>query len=180
MKYVFLAALILFCIDELYLIAHFAKIQDKQHLTSMIFTFIFFALSVTTIALFGIVIPYWIALLVLLTLFVHHFVGYRLNYYVSSDTFDRYLHGFGSFSFALFGYTLIGNLTEVGGSPLFRAIFIACLGVTLGVLFEIFEFIIDQKKFTYLQKGLSDTDWDLIFNLFGAILAGVAGCLFLF
>jgi len=48
------------------------------------------------------------------------------------------------------------------------------LGITLGTLFEIVEFAFDYfSKSSKNQHGLADTDVDMIFNVFGAVIAGI-------
>ena len=43
----------------------------------------------------------------------------------------------------------------------------------MGVVFEIIEFTHDSLLKTKKQKGLIDTDFDLISDVIGAIIAGV-------
>ncbi|MBE6033778.1 MAG: hypothetical protein E7222_03650 [Clostridiales bacterium] len=51
---------------------------------------------------------------------------------------------------------------------------VTTLGITIGVLFEIAEFIHDSfSKKMKCQHGLADTDFDLIFNVFGSAIAGL-------
>ncbi|MGI6261320.1 MAG: hypothetical protein ACOYJR_05715 [Acutalibacteraceae bacterium] len=85
------------------------------------------------------------------------------------------LHAFGAFSFSLFLYCILDDFIPTGGSLLFRSLFIFLLGNTLGVFFELLEMLHDtkKKKESKSQKGLRDTDMDMIFNLFGSAPAGL-------
>jgi uncharacterized membrane protein YjdF len=65
-----------------------------------------------------------------------------------------------------------------GGSKIFRALFIVFLGISIGAIFEIIEFIIDTHKKeesqrAKMQKGLKDTDFDLICDIIGSALGSI-------
>jgi hypothetical protein len=84
------------------------------------------------------------------------------------------LHVFGTFAFTLFFFSIIHKTTRmVYSSKLYTFIFITSLGVCLGVLFELIEFTLDILFKANNQRGLLDTNLDLIANVLGAILAGV-------
>ncbi len=58
--------------------------------------------------------------------------------------------------------------------------FAFCFGMTIGVLWEVFEFVIDQIFATNMQKsGLVDTMYDLIVDALGAALGSMAGYFYL-
>ena len=104
------------------------------------------------------------------------FCGYYLDLYNHSPyVFDRSLHAFGAFSFSLTAYCIIAGVTQPGGSLLFRALFVFCIGNTLGAVFELLEAAHDSKKNVPVkgQKGLQDTNMDMLFNAIGSLLAGV-------
>ena len=110
----------------------------------------------------------------MIAIFGHTYFGNLLNFYNSSKHFDRYLHAFGSFSFALFVYSIIEkSINPVISSKLYSAIFVVALGISMAVVFEIIEFTHDSLLKTKKQKGLKDTDFDLISDVIGAIIAGV-------
>jgi VanZ family protein len=89
--------------------------------------------------------------------------------------FDRYMHALGSFSYGLLIYFTLAALIPGSLSPVWAAILTGALGETFGVLIEHFEFAADVhgKSPTRHQKGLRDTNFDLIANTIGSILAGV-------
>jgi Na+/melibiose symporter-like transporter len=109
----------------------------------------------------------------MLALFLNSFAGYYLEYFWRSARFDRYLHAYSVFSYALLFYFIIMRLTDSGGTKLFHALFIVFLGISLGTLFEISEFRTDSKRNTRMQKGLKDTNFDIIFDIAGASAAGL-------
>lgn len=134
-----------------------------------------FSLLVLCILLFRLQVPYWTIWLTMAATFLSGFCGHYLRMYYRSIRFDRYLHAYGSFSFALLFFYLLDHFLLMGGSPLFLAVFVFLLGNTLGVIFELLEFSHDlkPKNTSKSQHGLKDTDMDMLFNLFGAIFAAV-------
>lgn len=123
--------------------------------------------------------PAFVFALVILTVLLHNLVGEFIDVYHKSTTFDRWLHLLGAFSYSLFIYSIIDHWLKPPGLPmLYVFLFVTCIGVTVGTLFEVLEFARDtatrKKPRLPAQHGLKDTDTDIIFNGIGAILAGVA------
>jgi len=110
-----------------------------------------------------------------LTVIGHSFVGTYLNFYFKSTTYDRYLHLFGAFSFALLAFSILNHIIPFMNEIwVYTFLLVTTLGITIGVLFEIAEFIHDSfSKKMKCQHGLADTDFDLIFNVFGSAIAGL-------
>lgn len=135
--------------------------------------FVGFALLLTAYFIWRFVIPYYVLFLMLATIFLHTFVGFYLDYYEKSQTFDRFLHAFGTFSSALLMFHLLKNLLTFSGSRLFIAVFVFILGLACGAVFELFEFTADAFKKSHNQKGLRDTNFDLLFNFIGSLLASL-------
>lgn len=114
-----------------------------------------------------------VRIMVILTIILHNFFGEYLNLYNSPVIFDKPLHFFGTFAFSLFIYSILTKIIDTKNIPkLFIFIFIISLGISLGTCFEIAEFLSDSVLKTNCQKGLIDTDLDLVFDILGAILAG--------
>ena len=64
--------------------------------------------------------------------------------------------------------------------PLALGFLAFCLAVTIGSLWEVFEFAMDQIFGLSMQKsGLVDSMWDIILNILGAALAGLSGYFYL-
>ncbi|MFT9057152.1 MAG: hypothetical protein ABF449_11180, partial [Ethanoligenens sp.] len=58
-------------------------------------------------------------------------------------------------------------------SKIYKAGFVATIGISLGCLFEIYEFILDSISHSNHQHGLTDTNFDLISDVIGAVIAGI-------
>ena len=136
-------------------------------------SYLIYTVVFVLIWIFSVSVPAYIVFIAMLTTLFTVVLGHYAELYVRSKTFDRYLHAFGSFSLALFLYCILDDFVMSGGSVLFRALFIFLLGNTAGVVFELFEAACDAKgRAVKSQKGLKDTDMDMLFNLIGSLLAG--------
>lgn len=123
----------------------------------------------------------FIILLVLIALIGHHIIGQYLNVYNRSKYYDRFLHAFGSFSFSLFYYSILYKITQHVTYPKFYvAIFVATIGISLGCVFEIYEFTLDTTNNLNNQHGLRDTNFDLISDIIGSTFAGIVSILISF
>jgi hypothetical protein len=110
----------------------------------------------------------------------HVLIGEFFDIYKTSKYFDRSLHAFGTFSFTLFGFSVITKTMHPSSSPkLFTILFIINLGISLGAVFEIIEFAVDTFFKTNSQSGLKDTNVDLIADIIGSIIAGLSYSIFI-
>jgi hypothetical protein len=119
----------------------------------------------------------FVTVFLIITIFGHTYIGEYCDIYHKSKNYDRFLHLFGSFTFSLFAYSLIeSSIKPVSYSKVYVSLFIATLGITIGVVFELVEFSFDKlakkEKYQKSQHGLADTDFDLIYNVIGAVIAG--------
>lgn len=178
METVFYVFFTLFVFAEVFIGFRYIKTGQGKHLKSTAVPAGLFAVYLLALCIFRISIPYLVLSLATVTVFLHTFVGLYLNLYRKSKVYDRYLHGFGAFSFALLLYLTLSGITAPGGSVVFRAVFVASIGIASGAVFEIVEFLHDLKSESDMQRGLIDTDFDLIFDVIGsaaaAILAAIA------
>ncbi len=120
-------------------------------------------------------IPEFIITCFTITVIGHFFLGNFLDLYHRSKIYDRWLHLFGAFSFSLLVFSILNNaVLPFPNSDFYMSFFVITLGVSIGTLFEILEFMHDvvSKKKLPCQHGLADTDYDMIFNLLGSIVAG--------
>ena len=158
----------------------FSKQKQSLLFKQTVATYIIFTVFIIIKTIFKLFIPLYILILIVITLFGHSFIGNYLNFYNRSQHFDRYLHVFGSFSTALFIFSIITNIINpTVSSKLYSAFFVVSLGMSSGVFFEIMEFSQDSISKTNHQKGLKDTDLDLICNVIGSTIAGVFAYFFL-
>lgn len=152
---------------------------EKEYAKSALSTYAFYTILFFVMWIFKLSMPSFIILLSMITVLIACFIGHYLRYYTQSKTFDRYLHAFGSFSFSLLTYFILSNIMDTHASKLFQGIFIFLTGNTLGVFFELIEAKHDRKAVTKSQKGLKDTDMDMLFNLIGSGISGIFACFWL-
>lgn len=114
-----------------------------------------------------------IRLYILLTIIAHNVIGEYLYAYERSSYFDKFLHLFGTFSFALFTYSIAKDFITVRTSRpfLFTFLLVSALGLSLGTLFELAEFSLDVIFSEHNQRSLIDTNLDIIFDLIGTCVA---------
>jgi uncharacterized membrane protein YjdF len=122
---------------------------------------------------FHLLMSNYIRTIVVVTLLSDGFFGYYLEFYLTSTVFDKLQHGFGTYSFALFAYILAAQLSEHSLSRRFTFFLVVCLGISMGAVYEVLEFIVDSTTHPIPpgQPSLLDTDLDLVADIFGAILA---------
>lgn len=95
-----------------------------------------------------------------------------------SAAYGRVLHLFRCFSFALFLYGVFLNLfgpVHPGG---YLPAVVVTAGIASGTVFELFEFVTDSRPKKRLipqrRRGPEDTEYGLLFDTVGALLAGIA------
>lgn len=121
------------------------------------------------------------------------FLGEVTNFYYVIPHWDTMLHTFSGFMLGALGFSLISffNKTDkipVSLSPVFVAIFTFCFAVTIGAVWEIYEFSMDLMLSTNMQKfalesgealigssALIDTMKDLIVDSAGALVMSIVG-----
>ncbi len=134
-------------------------------------------------------------IVILLFIFGSMYLGELNHYYYRIHWWDTLLHGSSSTILAYIGFLSIYTLNRDKSlhgqlSPFFMALFIFCFSVTVGSLWEIFEYVVDiiwgsnMQKARGLEKvygvfdtrlGVIDTMRDLIVNTLGALLVSVIG-----
>ena len=137
--------------------------------------------------------PAGMMLLYTIFLYCAIYLGEYRNFYHIIPHWDTILHTFsgGMLGAVAFSFVTILNKTEkvpVNLTPSFVAIFAFCFAVTLGVIWEFYEFAADAVLKTNMQKfalasgellvgrdALSDTVKDLIVDSIGALVISVIG-----
>lgn len=111
------------------------------------------------------------------------FMGEAFDFYERFWWWDIALHGFSAVGFGLIGFLFIFMLFEgdrYAAPPSAMAFLAFCLAMTVGGLWEIFEFTMDQALGLNMQKsGLNDTMGDMIVDAFGASIGALSGYLYL-
>jgi hypothetical protein len=156
---------------------------------------IFLVLGILTITLLPAIvkprvlalIPSEVQLVAILFVFATLFLGEVRDYYLRFWWWDLALHTTAGLLLGLLGFMIVYILNEdrdvdMHMRPAFLALFAFCFSQSIGAVWEIFEFSMDQAFGMTMQKpmlgdpsGLTDTMWDLIVNAIGALVISVAG-----
>lgn len=136
---------------------------------------------------FGVHIPAEFQVLAVLFVFAALFLGEIHSYYTRFWWWDIALHTSSGLLTGILGFLLVYLLNEservdVHMRAHFVAMFAFLFAVTVGTLWEIFEFTMDQLVDTNMQKpmlgdpsGLTDTMWDMMVNALGALTISSLG-----
>lgn len=121
------------------------------------------------------------------------YLGEVRNFYFVIPYWDTILHIFSGAALCLLGFTIVNILNDSGKiffslSPGFLALFAFCFALSLGVLWEIYEFSVDYFLHTNMQKyaletgehligqqALFDTMKDFIVDALGALAISLLG-----
>ncbi|MDZ4088373.1 MAG: hypothetical protein U1E69_16415 [Tabrizicola sp.] len=120
-----------------------------------------------------------IALFVLATLYL----GEVQDFYNRFWWWDLALHFGSAMGFGFLGFLLVFLLFQgdrYAAPPWALGVLSFCLAMTVGVVWELFEFAMDTLfGFNMMKSGLPDTMGDFIVNTLGAALAAGAGVIYL-
>lgn len=120
-----------------------------------------------------------IALFVLATLYL----GEVQDFYNRFWWWDLVLHFGSAMGFGILGFLLVFMLFQgdrYAAPPWALGALSFCLAMTVGAIWEIFEYAMDSLfGFNMMKSGLSDTMGDLIVDAVGAALAALAGVVYL-
>ncbi|SJZ42371.1 hypothetical protein [Anaerorhabdus furcosa] len=142
---------------------------------------------------FKVIIPSYMLILYVIFLYCAIFLGEVRSYYYTVNHWDTILHTFSGGMLGALGFSFVSLLNQsekvpMNLSPLFVAIFAFCFAITLGVIWEIYEFTFDGVLGLNMQKfmledgtqligraALMDTMKDLIVDAAGALVVSVIG-----
>lgn len=101
--------------------------------------------------------------------------GYAFDLYRQFWWFDRILHACTILAVTLWLalFVLGGALTRERGHGFLVVLLIASVGIALGALWEVAEWVFDQVVPGDVIKGKHDTLFDIVMDTAGATLAGV-------
>ena len=132
---------------------------------------------------FGIRLPRSVLTAIVLFIFATLFLGEVADFYVKFWWWDVALHFLSALSFAMLGFLFIFMLFEgdrYAAPPWALAMLAFCVSLSIGALWEVFEFAMDQFFGMNMQKsGLVDTMKDLIIDTSGATIGAISGFLYL-
>ncbi len=120
------------------------------------------------------------------------FLGEVREFYYKVPHWDKWLHGFSAIMAGSFGFIIIDMMNKSNSgiklSPLFTALFAFYFAITIGVLWEIYEYTFDGLLGLNMQKfaledgsklvgrsALSDTMSDIIIDCCGSVIAAMIG-----
>ncbi len=128
-------------------------------------------------------LPIEIDLLVTVLLYLHYVLGEYSHFYIKYQWWDLFLHGGNSLLIGLIGFILAYGLlltSRITAKPFFIALFSLSFAVFIGVLWEIFEFLMDYFfGFTMQKSGLVDTMTDLMMDVAGGFMISFLGFLYM-
>jgi len=136
---------------------------------------------------FRVYIPMEFEVLVIAFVFAALFLGEVRGFYLRYWWWDIALHTSSGLLLGMIGFLLVHFLNETENiaihmKPGFVAFFAFLFAVGFGTLWEIFEFTMDSLFGLDMQKtmlgdpsGLTDTMWDLIVDLLGALVISLLG-----
>lgn len=111
------------------------------------------------------------------------YLGELHSFYERFWWWDIALHFFSALGFGIIGFLLILMMFEgdrYAAPPWALGLLSFCLAMTVGALWEIFEYAMDTLFGYNMQKsGLQDTMGDLIVNAVGAAMAALGGVIYL-
>ncbi|MBT8409829.1 MAG: hypothetical protein KJN93_09400 [Alphaproteobacteria bacterium] len=111
------------------------------------------------------------------------FLGEVYDFYERFWWWDVLLHGGSAMGFGLIGFLFVFYLFEgdkYAAPPIAVAFVAYCVAITIGVTWEVFEFLMDVVFGLNMQKsGLPDTMGDLIVDAVGAGFGATAGFFYL-
>lgn len=140
-------------------------------------------------------IPKILTTIYLIFLYCAIFLGEVKNFYFAVPHWDDILHCISSIMNGLFGFMVVTILNHdkkvrIHLSPFFLALFAFCFSVSVGAIWEIYEFLADGLLGLNMQKfmledgtmlighaALSDTMTDIVVDCCGALIATVIGYL---
>lgn len=138
-------------------IIHSFVAKTYENLFFCVLTLILFSVPAFIEKNFGIELPSVLEVIILLFIFAAEILGEMGSYYTKVPYWDTMLHTTNGFLCAAIGFALIDILNRNDKikfklSPLFLAIVAFCFSMTIGVLWEFFEFFGDTFFGTDMQK----------------------------
>ena len=130
---------------------------------------------------FKVELPTALEIIILVFIFSAEILGEISEFYLVFPFWDTVLHTLNGFLAAAIGFSLVDLLnrsdrTVFSLSPLFTAIVAFCFSMTIGVVWEFFEFGMDMIMELDMQKDtVIHTMQDLIVNFIGAAVFSVLG-----
>ncbi|MBU2935608.1 MULTISPECIES: hypothetical protein [Pacificibacter] len=132
---------------------------------------------------FDVYVPRRFMAAIILFIFATLFLGEVVDFYNRYWWWDVVLHGGSALGFGLIGFLIVFMMFQgdrFAAPPLAIGLFGFCFALSIGALWEVFEYAMDQTFGMSMQKnGLQDTMWDLIVDAIGGLIGSGAGVIYL-
>lgn len=140
-------------------------------------------------------IPDFMEVIFIIMCICHFILGEMYDFFIKYRWWDSMLHTFSGMMVAILGFSIVNSINQENKDmnipPIIIALFAICFSVTVGVLWEIVEFLIDFISSSNMQrfkdnytgepfvgrKALLDTMKDLILDTLGACIISIIGFL---
>lgn len=154
--YLILRALVILCLIREIMLG------DYQNALLCVLSLILFTLPAFVEKTFKVDLPNTLEITILIFIFAAEILGEINNFYGIFKNFDDILHTINGFLAASVGFSLVyllnKNIESFNLSPLFVSLVAFCFSMTIGVVWEFFEyamdtvFNLDMQKDTYVNK----------------------------
>ena len=138
------------------LVAQFFN-QNYENVLLCVLTLVLFMLPSAFERRLHIDLPDTLEIIILLFIYAAEILGEISDYYIEFPFWDTMLHTMNGFLCAAIGFALVDILNQeekvaLHLSPFFMAVVAFCFSMTIGVLWEFFEFSMDQFLLFDMQK----------------------------
>lgn len=121
-------------------------------------------------------LPMWMNVFILLAVFFHSY-GVLVMQYDNLVWYDTVTHSFSSYVISLCTLLTLFCLQRYNGCIHFSlkvmTLFVVLIMVSFGVIWEVFEYVVDQTTGTCMQYAPWDTIRDMFCNSFGSVMASL-------
>jgi signal transduction histidine kinase len=136
---------------------------------------------------YKIFIPLEAHLFMVLFIYAGIYLGEVQKFYDKYWWWDSILHTSSGFALGIIGFLIMYVLfkcRKISASAGIIAILSFCFALSIGTIWEIFEFIMDNlfnlnMQKTHIGRGVTDTMYDLILDSIGALASSIAGYFYL-
>lgn len=135
-------------------------------------------LPIILVERYGFYIPFALRFCISLFSFETLFLGHMQDFYDLIPHWDKFVHFQSGILFAICGFILIHSFSyskKIAVSPFLITLFIVTFALSVGVVWEVCEFVGDAYFGSQWQYNNADTMWDLIADGAGGVVAGIIG-----
>jgi hypothetical protein len=165
------------------ILAGAAAIFDRnwEHLGMAVLTLLAILLPSLMEKQFKLEIPSHFEIVLVLFVYAAIFLGSMHQFYFRFWWWDKMLHGFSGLILGNIGLLIVSYLNSnqkinLYLSPVFVAVFTFCFAVSIGAVWEIFEYSMDKFFGLFMQRGsLDDTMTDIVLDTLGALVFALLG-----